>query len=152
MQELAIPAEQRPTRRKPTDKGNKQRVSKKILQAIELLATGECKTQRAAAERVNITHEWLCKQLAKDNIRTILKQRMSATILTAGPRAAARMVELIDAESEKVSREAAAFILGVEGVAPSKDTSITINNNSISGYIIEIVRPDEAPTPIDITP
>jgi hypothetical protein len=153
MQELATQPEQRLSAPQGSAKPKQQRISKKILKSIELLATGECKTQKAAAERANVHPSWLCTQLAKENVRAVMRERMTRGISQAGLRAAARMIELVDAESEKVSHSAAAFILGVEGLAPKQHGGITINNNNVqaAGYVIKLRAEDDS-APIDITP
>jgi hypothetical protein len=153
MQELATQPEQRLSAPQGSAKPTKHRISRKVMQAIELLATGECKTQKAAAARVNITPEWLCKQLAREQVTAVMRERMTRGISVAGLRAATRMAELIDAESEKVSHSAAAFILGVEGLAPKQGGGITINNNNVqaAGYVIKLRAEDDS-APIDITP
>jgi hypothetical protein len=153
MQELAIQPEQRLNAPQGSAKPTKHRISRKVMQAIELLATGECKTQKAAAARVNITPEWLCKQLAREQVTAVMRERMTRGISVAGLRAATRMAELIDAESEKVSHSAAAFILGVEGLAPKQHGGITINNNvQAAGYVINLATKAEQQPAIDITP
>jgi hypothetical protein len=63
--------------------------------------------------------------------------------------AAARVTQLIHAESEATSLDAAKFSLAIAGIKPQADINTIINNNNtIAGYVVEIAGND-TPTTID---
>jgi len=125
----------------------KPKLSKKLREAINLLATGECKTQKAAAERVGMSYQWLSLQLGRDEVRAVLRERATRSISTAMPRAAERIIELMDSASDKVSLSAASHLLGIEGIKPAAPNhSVNISNNVTvsAGYILNATGKPEA--------
>jgi hypothetical protein len=74
-----------------------RRVSKRIAEAVRLLLTGECKTQKAAAERVGMNETYLSEALRKPHVQVFIERRTRETIANGTMRASARLVELIDA-------------------------------------------------------
>src|ERR1700686_3992952 len=70
----------------PIDKT--RRIPEKTRRAIELLATGKCKTQTEATAAVGTTRETLCRNLAKPHILEFMRQRAMRTIAMAAGRAA----------------------------------------------------------------
>jgi hypothetical protein len=118
--------------------GQKPRISKRLRQAIELLASGECRTQKAAAERAGISQEHLSKMLQRPSIRGVLIERAAKSIDAATPRAAARLVELLDASSEHVSLDASARLLGMQGfrTAETPRSPLNINIGVMPGYVV----------------
>jgi hypothetical protein len=135
-QELAT-TEQQTTApiQKPT---RERRVPKRIAQAIELLVTGECTTQKAAALRVGLNPQWLCKALAKDNARVFYARRVRQTIAGGAAPAAARLIGLIHAGSEHVSADVSKYLLAIEGIKPQQDASVSVNIELKAGYVIDL--------------
>jgi hypothetical protein len=78
----------------PIDKT--RRIPEKTRRAIELLATGKCKTQTEAAVAVGTTRETLCRNLAKPHILEFMRHRAMRTIAMAAGRAAEVKAELLD--------------------------------------------------------
>lgn len=124
----------------------KKKIPRKISQAIDLLVSGECKTQKAAAERVNMTPEHLSRVLGSDHVRAVLRERVSRTLASGTARAAARILELVDCESSKVALAASQHVLAIDGLAPIKQPGININNNVTvsAGYILNMTGRAEA--------
>jgi hypothetical protein len=128
-----------------------RRVSKRIAEAVRLLLTGECKTQKAAAERVGMNETYLSEALRKPHIRVFIERRTRETIANGSLRASARLVELIDAGSEHVSADVSKHILAIEGIKPAAGPTTLVNVNIRAGYVIDLS--DEPPMKtIDATP
>ena len=115
-----------------------RRIPRRIAQAIELLLTGECSTQKAAASRVDIAPEHLSRMLAKDHVRVFYERRARQTIAGALPRASRRLVELVDAGSEHVSLDATKHLLGISGIKPAEDARVNVNIELKAGYVIDL--------------
>lgn len=129
----------------PATKPDKpKRIPARIRQAIHLIATGEVTTQKAAAERVGVTPQHLCKMLARDNIRVFMTREASKTIAGASLRAASRMVGLIDAKSEHVSAQVSERILTSEGILKSDQRAIAVNVDVRAGFVLDL-REEAAP-------
>jgi hypothetical protein len=143
MQDLAISAPSAaPAAPKP---GRKPRISPRVKRAIELMVTGECKTQKDAAAKAGITPEHLCNELKKPQAEVFYEQRSRETISRAKMRASRRLEELLDASSEHVSLDASKHVLSIAGIAPaSTGTNISITNNIAPGYVIDMRDPRDA--------
>jgi hypothetical protein len=120
----------------PIDKA--LRISAKVRRAIELLATGKCKTQLEAAEAVGLTRETLCRSLAKPHIIEHLRQRAVRTIAMAAGRAAEVKTELLDCADNMVRDRSSSFILGVAGIAPASTPGVAFNIEIKAGYVIDL--------------
>lgn len=115
------------------------RISPKLRHAIELIETGECETQKAAAARAGISQEWLCKALGKSSIQAFIAERTRRTISTAGLAAAGgRLVQLIRASSEHVSLDASKHVLAIAGITPPDTRGPSVNINITPGYVIDL--------------
>jgi hypothetical protein len=128
-----------------------RRVSKRIAEAVRLLLTGECKTQKAAAERVGMNETYLSEALRKPHIRVFIERRTRETIANGSLRASARLVELLDASSEHVSLDASKHLLAIEGIKPAAEPIANVNVNVRAGYVI-MLDEDPARKTIDVTP
>jgi hypothetical protein len=127
----------------PIDKA--LRISAKVRRAIELLATGKCKTQLEAAEAIGITRETLCRSLAKPHIIEHLRQRAVRTIAMAAGRAAEVKVELLDGPDSMVRDRSSTFILATAGIGPQPAGSINLNVEIKAGYVIDLTDHDPRP-------
>lgn len=136
MNELA-PIEQQttPAATKPT---RERRVSRRLAQAIELLLTGECSTQKAAAIRVGMSPEHFSKALQKDHVRVFCERRARQTIAGGMMRASRRLLELVDAGSEHVSLDATKHMLAIHGIKPQQDANVNVNIELKAGYVIDL--------------
>jgi hypothetical protein len=119
----------------------KQRISKRLAQAIGLLVTGECQTQKAAAERVGMRADSLSEALHKPHVRVFYEQRARQSIAAGVMRAAARLNSLVDASSEHVSFDAARHVLGIAGIKPAADAQVSVNIDVKAGFVIDLSDP-----------
>lgn len=116
----------------------KDRISKRLRQALDLIASGECKTKKAAAERVGMAPESLSRAFAKDHVQAFIAQKARQTIAAGTLRASARVLELVDASSEHVSLDASKYALAVQGIRPPSDTQVAVNVGVSVGYVIDL--------------
>lgn len=116
------------------------RISKRVREAIALHSSGECKTWKAAAARAGISREYLSRQLAKDHVKKALRDLTTRTLVQALPRAAERVVELMDCDSDKVSLEAASRLLAIDGIKPpaAPGHSVNVNIDNSPAYLIDL--------------
>ena len=121
----------------------RQRIPKRIRQAVELIASGEVTTQKAAAERVGLSPEHLSRMLARDHVRVFLTRAASRTIAGAQLRASRRYVELIEAESEHVAAKVCDRLLTSEGVLRSEVGQVSVNVDIKAGFVIDLSEPRE---------
>jgi hypothetical protein len=128
-----------------------RRVSKRIAEVVRLLLTGECKTQRAAAERVGMHEGYLSEALRKPHIRVFMERSARETIAKGSMRASARLIELIDAGSEHVSLDASKHILAIGGIKPAEHAHVSVNVEIKAGYVIDL-SDDPPRKAIDVTP
>jgi hypothetical protein len=128
-----------------------RRVSKRIAEAIRLLLTGECKTQKAAAERVGMNETYLSEALRKPHVRVFMERRVRETIANGTLRASARMIELIDAGSEHVSADMSKYVLALNGHQPPSGPATLVNINISAGYVIDL-SDDPPKQVVDVTP
>src|SRR5882757_9752984 len=127
-----------------------RRISKRIAEVVRLLLTGECKTQKAAAERVGMNETYLSEALRKLNVRVFIERRTRETIADGTLRASARLVELLDATSQHVSLDASKDMLALNGHQPSAGPGTQVNINFRAGYVIHLSDPPVRT--IDVTP
>jgi hypothetical protein len=128
-----------------------RRISKRIAEVVRLLLTGECKTQKAAAERVGMNVSYLSEVLRKPHVQVFIERRTRETIANGTLRASARLVELLDATSEHVSLDASKHMLALNGHQPPSGPVANVNINIQAGYVIDLS--DDPPAKVvDITP
>lgn len=122
-----------------TKPGRRPRIPPRIAEAVRLLTTGECKTQKAAAERAGLNVTYLCEALKKPNVQVFIDHETRKTIAAGKMRASARLLELIDAQSEHVSLDATKHTLAIEGIKPPDNGSqVNVNVGVSVGYVIDI--------------
>jgi hypothetical protein len=126
-----------------------RRVSKRVAEVVRLLLTGECKTQKAAAERVGMNVTYLSEVLQKPHVRVFIERRTRETIANGTLRASARLVELIDAGSEHVSADVSKHMLAIAGIKPAAVPMASVNLHMRAGFVIDLSEPGEI---IDVTP
>jgi hypothetical protein len=130
----------------------KRRISPKIVQAVELLAKGECRTQKQAAERVGVSEEWLSTMLGRDETRVLLEQTCRKYLRTGTVRATARLVELLDSNSSRTALEASKHVLGIGGISPPREGGVNINIGTDPGYVVVLRHRDDPDLQGDLTP
>jgi hypothetical protein len=133
-----------------------RRVSKRIAEVVRLLLTGECKTQKAAAERVGMNPGYLSEALRKPHVRVFMERRVRETIANGTLRASARLVELLDASSEHVSLDASKHMLALNGHQPPSGPVANVNINMMqAGYVLDLRTDEEIAAQarvVDVTP
>jgi hypothetical protein len=117
----------------------------KVRGAIKSLATGECKTVTAAAEKAGLSREHLSRQLARPHVSEYLHQQTRRHLATAAARAGAVKAELLDSSSEIVRDRASSFVLGLAGIQPASQPSVNLNIGVTCGYVIDLRDDDEMP-------
>jgi len=127
-----------------------RRVSKRIAEVVRLLLTGECKTQKTAAQRVGMNVSHVSEALKKPHVRVFIDRRVRETLANGTMRASARLLELVDAGSEHVSLDASKHLLAIEGIKPADTPSVALNLTIRAGYVIDLS--DDPPATIDVTP
>lgn len=135
----------------PPAKEKKERISKRVAEAVRLIISGECKTQKAAAERVKLNASHLCEQLGKPHIRVFMERAARESIAAGTMRASRRVIELLDAGSEHVSLDASKHVLALAGIKPAADAQVSVNIDIKAGWVIDLSEPN-ARKMIDVTP
>lgn len=127
----------------PAPKPTKERpISKRMRKVIALLVSGECKTQKAACERVGMNADHISRELAKPRIQAFIASEARKTIARGTMRASARILELVDASSEHVSLDAAKHVLAIDGIRPpSEGGNTNVNINISPGYVVNLGDP-----------
>ena len=126
----------------PTPAEPKRRaISKRVREAIDLLAQGRVKTITAAAKSVGLTRERLSRALGEPHIAEHVRQKAGRTVAMGALRAAAREVQLIDAKSEHVSHDASKHVLAIAGIKPAADPNVNLNVSVKAGYILDLREP-----------
>lgn len=118
--------------------GKERPISKRMRKVIALLLTGECKTQKAACERVGMNADHISREFAKPRIQSFISSESRKTIARGQMRASARLLELVDASSEHVSLDASKHVLAIEGIRPPNDSQVHVNVGVSVGYVIDL--------------
>jgi hypothetical protein len=127
---------------KPAPPVKEQRIPPRIRRVVDLIVTGECETQKAAAARVGLHPDYVGKALKKQPVRVFIERRSRETIANGMMRASARLNQLVDASSEHVSLDATKYVLGIAGIKPSPDTQVSVNIELKAGYVIDLREPE----------
>lgn len=126
------------------------RISKRMRQAIHLLTTRGV-TQRDAAQKVGLSETHLSRHLKKPQIQMFIARKMRETIAIGGLRAAARLIELIDAGSEHVSADVSKHTLAIAGIKPTSDAQVSVNVDIRAGFVIDLTDEPGSGPMIDVT-
>jgi hypothetical protein len=123
----------------PAEPLDKQlRITARVRRAVDLMATGECKLIKDAAEKVGLARESLGRALAKPHVIEHMRQRAIRTIAQAAGRAAEVKAELLDCGDSMARDSASSFILGTAGIGPATAPSLSINLEMRAGYVIDL--------------
>jgi hypothetical protein len=114
------------------------RITAKVRRAVELMASGKCKTIVEAAEQVGLARESLGRALAKPHVIEHMRQRAIRTIAQAAGRAAEVKTELLDCGDSMARDKASTFILGTAGIGPATAPNLSINLEMKAGYVIDL--------------
>lgn len=119
-------------------------ISKRVIHAVQLLVTGECKTIKAAAEQANLSREGLSKALSKVHVASYLEQQTRVALSRSQAPAAATLIRLAtDAASEHVQKDAAIHLLNIAGHKPRQDAQVSVNVQVKAGFVIDLSEPDK---------
>ena len=127
------------------------RPSRRIAKAIGLMLSGECRTQRAAAERAGVNASHLCEMLGRPEIRAFVANETRRAIERAQMPAAGVLAALLDAESERVRAEVATRVLAINGIRAEADRP-AVSVDVRVGYVIALdgaaatIEPDKSET------
>lgn len=113
-------------------------ISKRLRKVIDLLLNGECKTQKAACERVGMNADHVSRELAKPRIQAFITRESRKTISQGTMRASARFLELIDAESEHVAAKVTERLLTSEGILKGDGSQVSVSVGVSVGYVIDL--------------
>ena len=145
----AIVSEDAETHDKPV---RTRRISKRLRQAIDLLVSGECKTQKAAAQRLKMAPETISRALRESHVLTYMEQQTRIALSRSQAPAAATLIRLAtDAASEHVQKDAAIHLLNMAGHKPRQDAQVAVNIEIKAGYVIDISEDKPSPPIIDVT-
>jgi DNA-binding Lrp family transcriptional regulator len=115
-----------------------QRISKRMRQVVELLVSGACQTQKAAAERLGLHPDYVCRELKKPQVQVFIERSARQNIAQGTMRASARLLQLVDASSEHVSLDASKYTLAIAGIKPTADAQVSVNIDIKAGYVIDL--------------
>ena len=114
------------------------RITDKVRRAIDLLVSGSCKKTCDAAARVGLAPESLYRALAKPHVSEHLRQKVLRHLAIAAARAGSTKVELLDSDSEIARDRASSFVLGLAGIQPATNPSISVNLDVRAGWVVDL--------------
>lgn len=136
-------------------RGRKPNITSRLAEAIELMLSGECKTQKEAAERLGMDRPYLCKALQKPHVVEYIRRRIEQRMRSIGAIKASATLERLAhaAESEYVQESASRHVLAIAGVRAKGDGQ----TGGGGGVTVKVVlhHHDPAslvPPTIDVTP
>lgn len=116
-----------------------RKISKRLRQAVDLLVSGECKTQKAAAQRLNMAPETISRALRESHVLAYIEQQTRVALSRSQAPAAATLIRLAtDAASEHVQKDAAIHLLNIAGHKPAPSTQVSVNVEIKAGYVIDL--------------
>ena len=122
----------------PADTGPPKRISKKVRAAIDAMVSGDCKQIKEAAAKVGLARESLSRALSTPHVAEHLRQKVLRHLAIAAARAGATKTELLDSASELVRDRASSFVLGLAGIQPASNPTISLNLEIKAGYVIDL--------------
>jgi hypothetical protein len=115
-----------------------KRISKRVRTAIGYMVSGECKKITEAAAKVGLARESLSRALSTPHGAAHLRQQVLRHLAIQAARAGAVKGELLDSPSEIARDRASTFVLGLAGIQPESNPSISVNLNIRAGYVIDL--------------
>jgi hypothetical protein len=132
------------------DIGPPKRISKKVRAAIDAMVSGDCKKICDAAVRVGLARESLSRALSTPHVAEHLRQKVLRHLAIHAARAGATKVDLLDSSNEIARDRASSFVLGLAGIQPATNPSISVNLDIRAGYVIDLS--DDPPPALRIIP
>jgi predicted DNA-binding protein (UPF0251 family) len=127
-----------------------KRISKRLQEAIRLLMTPECKTQRDAAKKLGMSETYLSEALRKPETRVFIERTARENVAIGTLRASTVMIDLIDCDSSSTRFDASKHVLAIAGIKPSADTQVSVNIDIKAGWVIDLTD-DKRPPMIDVS-
>jgi hypothetical protein len=124
-------------------------ISKKIRAAIDALVDGENIT--AAARIAGLTREHLSRELGRQHIAALLRQKIERNLAINAAKAGVTKVRLLSSENGMVADRASSYILSLAGISPQTVPPAPSGPKSPGG-VIQIITHDPRPPMIDVTP
>jgi hypothetical protein len=130
----------------------RQRVPKKIREAIDALATGRAQTKKEAAEKFgHISREYLARSFQKSAVIQYAKEAAARAVAMGAMRAAAVLNELSDCASQRVRLEAAKVSLQAAGIVGSgQNVNVNVGVELKAGYVIDLSGRNPLEPPIRV--
>jgi hypothetical protein len=129
-----------------TKPAKERRVSKRVRHAIDLLVTGQCRTQKDAAEKAGLTRETLCRSLKQHHVIGHLERATAQILATSRAPAAATLLKLLtEARSEHVQKDCATTLLGINGISAVGERGPIVSINlQPAGYVVRLRHIEDA--------
>jgi hypothetical protein len=119
-----------------------KRISKRLQEAIRLLMTPECRTQRAAAQKLGMSETYLSEALRKPETRVFIERTARETVAIGALRASVVMNDLVDCDSSSTRFDASKHVLAIAGIKPANDAQVSVNIDVRAGFVIDISEPE----------
>jgi DNA-binding Lrp family transcriptional regulator len=116
----------------------KTRISKRLQEAIRLLMTPECRTQRAAAQKLGMSETYLSEALRKPETRVFIERCARENVAVSQLRASAKLGELLDCGANGTEFDATRLSLAIAGIKPAADAQVSVNIDIKAGYVIDL--------------
>jgi hypothetical protein len=120
-------------------------VSRRVRHAIDLIISGEAKTQKAAAEKAGLTRERFCRALKESHVIEYLDGQTRVLLAQSRAPAAATLMTLLEqAKSEHVRKDVAVTLLGYSGIHATGDRGplVSIGIGAAPGDLIRLAAKD----------
>lgn len=130
-----------------------RRVTKRVRHAIDFMISGQCKTQKDAAEKAGLSRERFCRALKEGHVQAYLGEQTRVLLgQSQAPAAATLMTLLEQAKSEHVRKDVATTLLSINGIGASERGPV-VNVGVNVGWVIDLREPHERNGPlVDVTP
>jgi hypothetical protein len=122
----------------PTEPVPPRRISKKVRAAIDAMVSGKCKRICDAAEHVGLARESLSRALSQPHVAQHLREKVLRHLAIAAARAGYVKGELLDSDNAIARDRASSFILGLAGIQPAGNPTVSLNLDIRAGYVIDL--------------
>ena len=114
------------------------------------MVSGDCKKICDAAAKVGLARESLSRALSTPHVAEHLRQKVLRHLAIAAARADYVKGELLDSDNAIARDRASSFILGLAGIQPATNPSVSVNLSIRAGYVIDLT--DDPPPMRTIPP
>jgi hypothetical protein len=128
------------------------RIPKRIVQLVDLMATGKVRSRQAGCEKLNLDPSYASRQLRKVHIAAYLEQQTRVALAQLQAPAVGTLARLMDsAASEHVQNDVAKHVLAIAGHKPKADAQVSVNIDIKAGYVIDLTDEAKRGPIIDVT-